>query len=172
MSSVLKKQPIEASLKTIEEPVFIEKLDFEEVKKLIPHRYPFILIDAVEDIVLNERAVGIKCISGSDPVFQGHFPHKAVFPGVLIVEAMAQTAVVLLNKSLEHVNALKENMNAYFTSIDEAKFRKTVVPGEKLRIEIKKIRGRGNMWIFQGKVYSGDVLKAEAKLKAMAVIES
>lgn len=148
-----------------------ENLNFEDIKKIIPHRHPFILIDAVENLIINESAVGIKCVSGGDPVFQGHFPNKAVFPGVLIIEAMAQTCVVLLNKSLGNVKELYKESTSYFASLDNAKFRKKVFPGEKIIIEVKKIAERRNIWSFECKSYSNGILNAEAKLKAISITE-
>lgn len=136
----------------------------EEIETLIPHRYPMLLVDRLRDIVLGERAVGIKNVTMNEWFFQGHFPGKPIMPGVLIVEAMAQTAGALVMKSLAD-NASEKIV--YFMSIDEARFRKPVVPGDTLHIHVEKQQNRGPVWKFLGKVYVEDVLVAESSFKAM-----
>jgi len=112
--------------------------DIEEIMRSLPHRYPFLLVDRIVDIVANESATGIKCVTASEPHFQGHFPARPIMPGVLIIEAMAQTAAVLVIKSqkIDPVGKL-----VYFMSINEARFRRPVVPGDTLRIEVAKQPG-------------------------------
>lgn len=141
-------------------------VDLSEIKRLIPHRYPFLLIDAVKDIRVNESAVGIKMVTVNEPHFQGHFPEKAVMPGVLIVEAMAQTAGVLVGVTLDLIDA---GMLVYFMSMDKVKFRQVVQPGDALELHVKVVRGRGKIWKFwgEGKV-NGNVV-AEAEFTAMIV---
>jgi 3-hydroxyacyl-[acyl-carrier-protein] dehydratase len=174
-SAALRKELITdalSKLKSIEEKIMIHKLSHEEIKELIPHRHPFLLIDTIEELELGKRVVAIKNISGNDPVFQGHFPHKPIYPGVLLIESMAQACVCLISASLKYANAMKQNMNFYFSGIENAKFRQVVLPGEQLKIEGIKVKDRGSLWVFETKIYSGETLKVEALVKAMAVIES
>ncbi|MBM3468289.1 MAG: 3-hydroxyacyl-ACP dehydratase FabZ [Alphaproteobacteria bacterium] len=135
----------------------------EEIMSLIPHRYPILLVDRVESIQLDHRAVGIKNVSMNEWYFQGHFPGKPILPGVLIVEAMAQTAAVLVMKTL----GIKDEKLVYFMSIEEAKFRKPVVPGDVLHLEVIKEKSRGAVWKFRGNAYVGDHLVAESVFAAM-----
>jgi 3-hydroxyacyl-[acyl-carrier-protein] dehydratase len=124
-----------------------------------------LLIDRVEDIQLGLSAVGVKNVSINEWYFQGHFPGKPILPGVLIVEAMAQTAAVLVMKS----NGADDNKLVYFMSVEEAKFRKPVVPGDVLKLKVSKDKSRGNVWKFKGDAYVDDVLVAEASFAAMIV---
>jgi 3-hydroxyacyl-[acyl-carrier-protein] dehydratase len=139
-------------------------IDAKGVMKMIPHRYPFLMIDRVENAVADGGAVGIKNVSMDEAVFQGHFPTDPVLPGVLIIEAMAQTAAVLV------VHTLGEAFHGklvYFMSIDNARFRRPVVPGDQLRLEVKKDRHRGPVWKFSGVARVGDQVVAEADFAAM-----
>jgi len=142
----------------------INELDVNEIMKLIPHRYPFLMIDRVVDIVKGESAVGEKAVSVSEPHFQGHFPQRPIMPGVLIVEAMAQTAGVLVVHSLGE-GAM--NKLVYFMTIDSARFRKPVVPGDMLRIHVTRKQNRGTVWKFDGTALVGDTRVAEATFAAM-----
>ena len=117
-----------------------KSVDLSEIKRLIPHRYPFLLIDAVKEIHINESAIGVKMVTVNEPHFQGHFPDKAVMPGVLIIEAMAQTAGVLVGVTLELIDA---GMLVYFMSMDKVKFRKIVQPGDALELHVKVLREIG-----------------------------
>jgi 3-hydroxyacyl-[acyl-carrier-protein] dehydratase len=146
--------------------VKMSELDVNEIMKLIPHRYPFLMIDKVVDIVKGERAVGEKAVSVAEPHFQGHFPQRPIMPGVLIVEAMAQTAGVLVVHSLGD-GAM--NKLVYFMTIDSARFRKPVVPGDLLRIHVTRKQNRGAVWKFDGEAKVGDKLVAEATFAAMIV---
>ena len=138
-------------------------LDVEQIKKLLPHRAPMLLVEKLNDIVPGESATGIKAISINEPFFMGHFPERAVMPGVLIVEAMAQTAGALVVHSL----AGKASSSVYFLTIEQARFRKPVVPGDLLRMPVKKLRQRGPVWKFSGQAFVGEDLCAEAEFSAM-----
>ncbi|OUL67185.1 3-hydroxyacyl-ACP dehydratase [Acetobacter senegalensis] len=130
----------------------------------IPHRYPFLLIDRMVEIVLGEEATGIKNVSVNEPFFQGHFPERPVMPGVLIVEAMAQAAATLVVLTL---GKAFEGKLVYFMTIEGAKFRRPVEPGDQLRIHVKKERNRSNVWKFRGVAKVDDVIVAEATFSAM-----
>src|SRR5690349_13146344 len=138
-------------------------LDVEQIKQLLPHRAPMLLVEKLTDIVPRESATGYKAVSINDPFFMGHFPEKAVMPGVLIVEAMAQTAGALVVHSLSG----KAGPVVYFLAIEKARFRKPVVPGDLLRMPVKKLAQRGPVWKFQGQAFVGDMLCAEAEFSAM-----
>lgn len=140
------------------------EFDINAIKGMIPHRYPFLLVDRVIDVVPGESATGIKCVTSNEPFFPGHFPDKPVMPGVLMLEAMAQTAGVLAVSSLGDEAAGKL---MYFMAIDGAKFRKPVGPGDRLEMKVVKTRGRGAVWRFAGKCYVDDTLVCEAELTAM-----
>jgi 3-hydroxyacyl-[acyl-carrier-protein] dehydratase len=138
-------------------------LDVEQIKTLLPHRPPMLLVEKLADIVLYESATGYKAVSISEPFFMGHFPERALMPGVLIVEAMAQTAGALVVYSLKG----KASSSVYFLTIEQARFRKPVVPGDVLRMPVKKLRQRGPVWKFEGQAFVGDELCAEAQFSAM-----
>lgn len=138
--------------------------DITEIKRIIPHRYPFLLIDAVKDIRVKESAVGIKMVTVNEPHFQGHFPDKPVMPGVLIVEAMAQTSGVLVGKTLDLID---KGMLVYFMSIDKVKFRQVVSPGDVLELHVKVLRGRGKIWKFSGEARVDGKVVTEAEFTAM-----
>ena len=145
-------------------------LDYNQILKLIPHRLPFLLIDRVENLIPDISAVGIKSVTVTEPHFAGHFPNYPVMPGVLIIEAMAQTAGCLVSYT-EGYGSKKssEGKLVYFASIDSAKFRKPVRPGEILSLYIEKIRGRGTLWKFSGTAkVNGDVV-SECIFSAMIV---
>ena len=141
-----------------------EIIDIKRIMEVLPHRYPMLLIDRMKDIVLNESAVGIKNVTINEPFFNGHFPGAPVMPGVLIVEAMAQTAGALVVHS---AGKALENKLVYFLAIDEARFRKPVVPGDQLHIHVTKEQNRRNVWRFKGEAKVDGVVCAEAMVTAM-----
>jgi 3-hydroxyacyl-[acyl-carrier-protein] dehydratase len=142
----------------------IDVVDIARIMHAIPHRYPFLLIDRVVDVVHNRSAVGIKNVSVNEAFFAGHFPDHPVMPGVLIIESMAQTAAVLVVETLGPDAAGKL---VYFMSIEGAKFRRPVVPGDQLRIHVTKERNRGNVWKFNAVARVDGVSVAEATYAAM-----
>lgn len=139
-------------------------ISIEEIMQLIPHRYPMLMIDRMEKVICDHSAVGIKNVSINEWYFQGHFPDYPVLPGVLIIEAMAQAAGILVMKTLKLANSGKL---VYFMSVEEAKFRKPVVPGDVLELRVYKERNRGNVWKFRGEAWVGNTMTDEATFTAM-----
>jgi len=146
----------------------ITRVDVQRIMEMIPHRHPFLMIDKVVDMVANQRATGIKSVSINENYFQGHFPARPVMPGVLIIEAMAQTAAVLVVHTL---GPESEGKLVYFMSVDNARFRRPVFPGDQLDVHVTKQRHRGNVWKFEGRAKVGDNLMAEAVFAAMILNE-
>lgn len=142
----------------------IDLIDIARIMHAIPHRYPFLMIDRVIDVVRDRSAIGIKNVSVNEHYFQGHFPGHPVMPGVLIIESMAQTAAVLVVETLGEDAAGKV---VYFMSVEGAKFRRPVVPGDQLRIHVIKERNRGNVWKFHAVARVDGVSVAEATYAAM-----
>jgi 3-hydroxyacyl-[acyl-carrier-protein] dehydratase len=140
------------------------EIDVQRIMQMIPHRHPFLMIDRVVNVVANLRATGIKNLSINESFFQGHFPSRPVMPGVLVIEAMAQTAAVLVVHTL---GADSEGKLVYFMSVDHARFRRPVFPGDQLAVHVVKQRNRGNVWKFEGQAKVGDHLMAEAVFAAM-----
>ncbi len=136
---------------------------------MIPHRYPFLLIDRVESIRKNESAVGVKNVTNNEPFFQGHFPEKPIMPGVMIVEAMAQTAGVLVVDTLDMID---QDLLVYFMTLDNTRFRKLVVPGDVLELHVRIQRGRGKVWKFWGEGRVRGEMVAEAEYSAMIITEN
>ena len=139
-------------------------IDVTRIMSMIPHRYPFLLVDRICEMRSNHSAVGLKNVTYNEPFFQGHFPSTPVMPGVLIIEAMAQTSALLV------VHTLGREANGklvYFMSIDGARFRKPVIPGDQLQIKVVKRRNRGSVWKFACEAMVGDGLVAEAVITAM-----
>lgn len=147
-------------------PATMSTADIARVMQLLPHRYPMLMIDRVVDMIAGESAVGIKNVTINEPFFQGHFPSRPVMPGVLIVEAMAQTAGALVMHTLGPDVGAKL---VYFMTIDNCRFRQPVVPGDQLRIPVKAVRHRGPVWKFTGEGRVDGVLVAEAEYSAMIV---
>ena len=145
-------------------------MNVTEIQKILPHRYPFLLVDRVTDIEVGKSIEAYKNVSISEPVFQGHFPDHPIYPGVMIIEGMAQVGGVLAFKSLSDDDAKdSENKVVYFMSIDKAKFRAPVTPGDQLIYRIAVLKNRGAVWQFAAKAYVDEKLVAEAELKAMVV---
>ena len=142
-------------------------LDIREIQEILPHRYPFLLIDKVLEMEPNKRIVAIKNVTINEPFFQGHFPGHPIMPGVLLLEAMAQTAGILAFRSTQDADV--ENKVIYFMTIDKAKFRKPVLPGDQVRFEMDLIKLRMNISHFKGRAIVDDALVAEAEMKAMLV---
>lgn len=138
--------------------------DIHLIQRIIPHRYPFLLVDKVRDIKANESAVGIKNVTFNEPQFQGHFPGTPIFPGVQIIEALAQTAAVLVGVSLDLAD---KNLLVYFMGIDGCKFRRKVVPGDVLELHVTVKRGGGKVWKFEGQAMVEGELAAQAEFTAM-----
>ncbi|MCI4400134.1 MAG: 3-hydroxyacyl-ACP dehydratase FabZ [Campylobacteraceae bacterium] len=143
-------------------------LDINEISKILPHKYPFLLVDRVTSLTVGESIEAYKNISISDQVFQGHFPGHPIYPGVLIIEGMAQAGGVLAFKSVADESEFA-NKVVYFMSIDKAKFRNPVLPGDQLVYKLSVLKHKGNIWVLDGKAYVDDKLVCEAELKAMIV---
>ena len=143
-----------------------DEIDITEIVQRIPHRYPFLLVDRCEAYKPSESIVGIKCVTINEPFFQGHFPDYPVMPGVLIIEALAQTGAVLMSKSLDVDVAGK---TIFFVSVDNGRFRQPVRPGDVLRLNVHVLRARGDLFKFQGKAMVGDKVAAECEFAAMVV---
>jgi 3-hydroxyacyl-[acyl-carrier-protein] dehydratase len=139
-------------------------IDIMRIIQMIPHRYPFLMVDRVVDVIPDLSATGIKNVTINEPYFQGHFPSRPIMPGVMIVEAMAQTAAVLV---VETLGERAEGKLVYFMSVDNARFRKPVVPGDQLLVHVYKERSRGNVWKFRSEAKVDGALMAEATYAAM-----
>ncbi|NWF76055.1 MAG: 3-hydroxyacyl-ACP dehydratase FabZ [Nitrospirae bacterium] len=137
-------------------------IDIKEIQKLLPHRYPFLLVDRILDMEPGVKITGIKNVTINEEFFQGHFPGYPIMPGVLIIEAMAQVAGILAFRSGATIGK-----SVYFMSIEKAKFRKPVVPGDQLKLEVSVIQHRGNVWKFSGHAIVDDKVTAEAEFTAM-----
>ena len=144
----------------------LQSADIQMIQRILPHRYPFLLVDKVAEIDGTQSAVGYKNVTMNEPHFQGHFPGTPIMPGVTIVEAMAQTAGVMIGVALDQVDT---DMLIYFMSIDNCKFRRKVIPGDVLRMEVKTVRGKpgGKIWKFSGVASVEGEMAAEAEFMAM-----
>jgi len=142
----------------------VETFDIAQIMRAIPHRFPFLLVDRIVDVVKNVSAVGIKNVSINENYFQGHFPEHPVMPGVLIIESMAQTAAVLV---VETLGPEARGKLVYFMTVENAKFRKPVVPGDQMRVHVVKERQRGNIWKFHAEAKVDGKVVAEAGYAAM-----
>ena len=142
------------------------KIDYAEVMRRLPHRYPFLLVDKAEDFIASTSITGVKNVTHNEPFFPGHFPIDPVMPGVLIVEAMAQTGALLMSKSLD---VAVEGKVIMFMSIDGVRFRKPARPGDQLRMKVVVTRQRGDIFKFRGETFIDDKLAAEAEFAAMVV---
>ena len=146
----------------------IETFDIAQIMKMIPHRYPMLMVDRVFDMVPDVSATGVKNVTINEPYFQGHFPSRPVMPGVMIIESMAQTAAVLVVHTL---GPEAEGKLVYFMSIDNARFRKPIGPGDTMHIYVVKLKSRGNVWKFSAEVKIKGQLAAEADYAAVIVDE-
>jgi 3-hydroxyacyl-[acyl-carrier-protein] dehydratase len=145
-------------------------MDVMDIQKILPHRYPFLLVDRVTDLTPKESIVAYKNVSISEPVFEGHFPGHPIYPGVMILEGMAQAGGILAFKSMDGVTKEEiQNKVVYFMSIDKAKFRAPVKPGDKLEYRLSVIKNKGAIWLLKGEAYVDGKLTSEAELKAMIV---
>ncbi len=144
-------------------------LDVVEIQKILPHRYPFLLVDKITQIEEGKSVIGYKNVSISEPVFEGHFPGHPIYPGVMILEGMAQAGGILALKSSGFSEEELKSKVIYFMSIDRAKFRNPVKPGDRLEYRIEIIKLRKNLIVLDGKAYVDDTLVSEAELKAMVV---
>ena len=142
----------------------VKEVDLSLIQRIIPHRYPFLLVDKVRDVVIGESAVGIKNVTINEPQFQGHFPGMPIFPGVMIIEAMAQTSGILVGLTADLVD---KNANVFFMGVDGVKFRRKVVPGDVLELHVKALRGGGRVWKFEGRGIVAGELACEATFMAM-----
>ncbi len=143
------------------------EIDINEIRAVLPHRYPFLLVDRILDIELDRRVVGIKNVTANEPFFQGHFPNRPIMPGVLILEAMAQVGGVLAMKS----SPTSGPPAVYLTGVDQAKFRKPVVPGDQIRFEVEVVKRRSPFWKMHAKAFVDSDLVCEAELTAMVTEE-
>ena len=145
--------------------------DIQLIQQILPHRYPFLLVDRVRDIDGTQSATGIKNVTMNEPHFQGHFPGTPIMPGVTIVEAMAQTAVVMVGTTMGLTNG---DLLIYFMSIDGCKFRRKVVPGDVLEMKVETVRGKpgGKVWRFRGRAEVEGEMAAEAEFMAMMDLQS
>ena len=147
-------------------PDVVEVINIDQIKKLIPHRAPFLLIDRVENVSLDSEATGIKAVSGNEPYFVGHFPNFPVMPGVLIVEALAQTASVMVAVTVPDIT--KDKL-VFFTTVENARFRQPVRPGDIIKLHVVKNTNKGPLWKFAGKASVDGKVVAEANFSAMVV---
>ncbi|MEO1291435.1 MAG: 3-hydroxyacyl-ACP dehydratase FabZ [Pseudomonadota bacterium] len=141
-------------------------MDIERIMRMIPHRYPFLMVDKVRNVTPSTKAIGIKNVSVNEPFFAGHFPAKPIMPGVLIIEAMAQTAAVLVVHSLDMID---QGKLVYFMTVDNTRFRKPVLPGDVLELHVDVVRSRGAVWKFSGVARVGETVCAQAEFSAMIV---
>jgi len=144
-------------------------MDVMEIQSILPHRYPFLLVDRVTELTKSESTIAFKNVSISEPVFQGHFPDHPIYPGVMILEGMAQAGGILAFRSMDLTDEDAANKVVYFMSIDKAKFRAPVRPGDRLEYHLTVIKHKGAIWLLDGKAYVDDKLVSEAELKAMIV---
>lgn len=142
----------------------ITEADISVIQRILPHRYPFLLVDKVRDIVANDSCVGVKNVTMNEPQFTGHFPGMPIFPGVMIIEAMAQTSGILVGVSMDLID---KNPSVFFMSVDGVKFRRKVVPGDVLELHVRALRSGGRVWKFEGRAMVEGELACEAQFTAM-----
>jgi 3-hydroxyacyl-[acyl-carrier-protein] dehydratase len=151
-----------------ERPKSLDTADIIEIMKLLPHRYPFLMVDRITDINGDDSAIGLKNVTYNENFFQGHFPKFPVMPGVLLIEGMAQTAGALC---VHNMDESYEPSLVYFMTIDKARFRKPVVPGDQVRYHVKKIRNRGKVWRFRCEAFVEGDMVAQADISAMVTVD-
>jgi 3-hydroxyacyl-[acyl-carrier-protein] dehydratase len=144
-------------------------MDVVEIQEIIPHRFPFLLVDRVLEVTIGESLTGYKNISINEQVFQGHFPGHPIYPGVMILEGLAQAGGILAFQSMGMSKEDAKNKVVYFMSIDNAKFRAPVRPGDRLEYRLNVLKNKGTIWLLEGKAYVDDKIVAQAELKAMVV---
>ena len=144
-------------------------MDVIEIQEIIPHRFPFLLVDRVTEVNKSENLIGYKNVSIGEQVFQGHFPGHPIYPGVMILEGLAQAGGILAFKSMDMTKEEAAQKVVYFMSIDNAKFRAPVRPGDRLEYRVSVIKNKGAIWMLDGKAYVDDKIVAQAELKAMVV---
>lgn len=144
-------------------------IDVVAIQKILPHRFPFLLIDRVTELVADESLTGYKNVTIGEQIFQGHFPGHPIYPGVMILEGMAQAGGILAFESMDMTEEEAANKVVYFMSIDKAKFRNPVRPGDRLEYRMRVVKHKGAIWVLEGKAYVDDTLCSEAELKAMIV---
>ena len=144
-------------------------MDVIEIQEIIPHRFPFLLVDRVTEVTSGESLIGYKNVSIGEQVFQGHFPGHPIYPGVMILEGLAQAGGILAFKSMDMTKEQAAEKVVYFMSIDNAKFRAPVRPGDRLEYRVTVIKNKGAIWILDGKAYVDEKIVAQAELKAMVV---
>jgi beta-hydroxyacyl-ACP dehydratase FabZ len=141
-------------------------LTYDDIVQILPHRYPFLLVDRIIELELNKRVVGIKNVTANEPFFEGHFPDNPIMPGVLIIEAMAQVGGILARLSIPGMIKDKKKNSIFFVSMDQVKFRKPVIPGDQIRFELVPLRTGSRIWKMEGKASVDGELTAEAVLVA------
>jgi beta-hydroxyacyl-ACP dehydratase FabZ len=145
----------------VELPLYVE-----DIKRILPHRYPFLLVDRITELEVGKRIVGLKCVTVNEPFFQGHFPMEPIMPGVLIIEGMAQTGGVLARVSVTEIEEIEPGNATFFMAVDKVKFRRPVVPGDRLVYEVTALRTGSRVWKVEGKARVDGELAAEAQLVA------
>ncbi len=141
--------------------------DINAIKKILPHRFPILLVDRVTELVVNESIVAYKNITASEPIFEGHFPDQPIYPGVYVIEGMAQAGAILAFESQEKEAINLHGKIVYFMSIDKAKFRVPVTPGDRLEYRVRVLKTKGTIWVLEAEAYVENKRVAEAELKAM-----
>jgi 3-hydroxyacyl-[acyl-carrier-protein] dehydratase len=149
--------------------VLLQMMDVVQIQKILPHRFPFLLVDRVTQITPNESLIGFKNVTIGEQIFEGHFPGHPIYPGVMILEGMAQAGGILAFQSMNMTEEEAANKVVYFMSIDGAKFRSPVRPGDRLEYRMSVVKHKGSIWVLEGKAYVDDALVAQAELKAMIV---